>query len=103
MKRFAFNALLEKCWPVRRQCHYWTSVSGYYARRKRAPTAAAPALPTQQAATQRISIGTRSSQLIFYLDNFFSSYQSYLLLKCPELFGRLFVPTDDTLKREFFY
>ena len=55
MKHFAFIALHADCWPVRRQCQLLgVSASGYYARRKRAPTAAAPALPAWQAAAQRV-------------------------------------------------
>ena len=55
MKRFAFIALHADCWPVRQQCQsLGVSVSGYYARRKRAPTAAEPALPAWQAAAQRV-------------------------------------------------
>ena len=55
MKRFAFIALHADCWPVRQQCQLLgVSVSGYYARRKRTPTAAAPALPAWQAAAQRV-------------------------------------------------
>jgi len=55
MKRVAFIALHADCWPVRQQCPLLgVSVSGYYARRKRAPTAAEPALPAWQAAAQRV-------------------------------------------------